>query len=106
MKDVLDHLNNLDDEETATMACNKCGAYDLEPDEPCDCYDDSVVGGVPISAVPAMSRDEFYAMLAEDDQYTGLVDPDDFENILIATILSLDMKYQELLGHTAKNKAR
>jgi hypothetical protein len=85
-------------------SCNKCGAYDLEPGEKCDCTVDDeedddffVVGGVPMGEVPAYTREEFYDMLADDPRYQGLVDPDDFENILIATVISLDVRYQQLL---------
>lgn len=85
-------------------SCSKCGAYDLEPGEKCDCTADDeedddffVIDGVPLGDVPAYTREEFFDMLAEDPRYSRLVDPDDFENILIATVLALDSKYQDLL---------
>jgi len=82
--------------------CERCGAYDLEPDQPCDCFEedeDSIyeVGGVPLAEVPPYSRDDFYAMIMDDPQYTeGLVDPDDFEIQLIATVIALDRQVQQL----------
>jgi len=80
--------------------CERCGANGLEPDEPCDCFDEedsfSLVGGVPLAEVPPYSRDDFYAMLADDPQYSGLVDPDDFEIQLIATVMVLDRQVQAL----------
>ena len=84
------------------MNCERCGAYDLEPGEACDCMldeedDDLQIGGVLLREIPPLSREEFYEMLDEGDYSTQLLDPDDFENVLVATVLSLDKKYQDLL---------
>jgi hypothetical protein len=81
--------------------CSVCHVLVVN-DQPCACFDEDgdgapIEGGVPLSEIPPYSRDQFYEMLMEDDQYGGLLDPDDFENILIATVISLDKKIQELL---------
>jgi hypothetical protein len=81
--------------------CDVCGAHGLEPDQPCDCFEEeedlSTVGFVPLTEVVALTREGFYDAITEDDQYSGLVDPDDFEIILVATVIALDKKLQEAL---------
>ena len=79
--------------------CEVCNELCVDG-EPCACFEEDLLPGegVPLSAIQPYTREQFYEMLMEDDQYAGLLDPDDFENILIATVISLDKKLQDLLG--------
>jgi hypothetical protein len=92
------------------MNCENCGAYGLEPGEACDCQEQALADmdfmseGVLLGEIAPLSREEFFDMLVEDDQYTGLLDPDDFENILIATVINLDKKIQVLLKENQQLK--
>ena len=69
--------------------------------------DDCPIGGVALHEVPYYSRDEFYEMIKEDpDSYSGLVDPDELEMILIATIMNMDRKFMAILKENKELKEK
>lgn len=93
------------------MECSKCGAENLEPGEACDCLDEQMAleelemdDWIPFTDVPAMSRDDFYLYLSDTGYITGLVDPDDNEVTLAATVVTLDRKLQEALKEIQRLK--
>ena len=97
--------------------CTNCQRATVDDDdELCDdCQDiqdtleeqaEFPVGGCPLHEVPGYSRDEFFEMLEEDPSYAGLVDPDDFDIVLIATILRMDAKFRDLMKENQELKQR
>jgi hypothetical protein len=100
------------------MDCAKCEARDLEPGEACDCQDEHMdmlreeeemlreqsADWVLFSEVLPMTREEFYDYFLEAYDIGDVVDPDDQEVILAATVVALDKKLQEALKEIQRLK--